>query len=222
MPPWSKERDVKNFLAGTHCYSKPFVGTSQQNTSVWYEIKRSAHRFIYSGWRFAVQNGMYVCVYAFMPLHAGRWGSECCLQGFLLPLGKSSVLKRTRSLPLPPGRALPSPPPLPGNIISDAAHVRRTLITTFCFRLCILLRNHEVFSSERGFPWKDASAHSQPRGAGRADGLHAPARLRPHSTWRRQAWCGQGGAQGSQLSPSTSATHSITALNPQSPKSESH
>lgn len=31
-----------------------------------------------------------------------------------------------------------------------------------------------------------------------------------------------GRCQGSQLSPSTSATHSITALNPQSPKSELH
>lgn len=33
---------------------------------------------------------------------------------------------------LPPGEALPPLPLLPGNIISDAAHVHWTLITTFC------------------------------------------------------------------------------------------
>lgn len=133
MPSWSKEQDAKIFLAGTYCYSKPFVGTSQQNTSVWYKMKRKRmYLFIQDGILQPQKKCMYAWMHACMSVYGGRQGGERCLWGSLFPLGKTSALKRTHRLPLAPCGALPSLPLLPGNIISDAAHVCRTLITTFC------------------------------------------------------------------------------------------
>lgn len=79
------------------------------------------------------------CMYAGMSAYGGIRGGEGCLWGSLFALGKASALNRTRRLRLAPGRALPSLPLLPGNIISDAAHVHGTLITTFWLALYVVI-----------------------------------------------------------------------------------
>lgn len=70
MPSWSKEQDAKISLTGTYCYSKPFVGTSQQNTSVCYEMKRERmYLFLQDGILQPPKKCMYACMYVC------TWGS---------------------------------------------------------------------------------------------------------------------------------------------------
>lgn len=84
MPPWSKEQDAKNFLTGTCCYSKPFVGTSQQNTSVWYKIKKACmYLFIQDGILHSKKKHTYVSAHVCLCMRSLKLN----LWGLLLPPG---------------------------------------------------------------------------------------------------------------------------------------